>query len=196
MKQRSRDCEAEMNLKEAVAVVTGGGSGLGEATAREFAQGVPRIAILDLPNSPGAKVAASLGEKGLFVAADGVSGDAVAQAIAKAVERFGTIHIAVNCAGIGRAQRTVTREGPHSLDLFAKVVQVNLIGTFNSIRLAAHQMAKNSPNHEGERGVILNTASIAAFDGQIGQAAYSASKGGVGGIRLPVARDLASLGVR
>jgi 3-hydroxyacyl-CoA dehydrogenase / 3-hydroxy-2-methylbutyryl-CoA dehydrogenase len=185
-----------MNLKDAVAVVTGGGSGLGEATAREFARGGARIAILDLPNSPGAKVAESLGEKGLFVAADVVSGDAVDQAIAKAVERFGTIHIAVNCAGIGRAQRTVTREGPHSLDLFTKVVQVNLIGTFNTIRLAAHQMAKNSPNSEGEHGVIINTASIAAFDGQIGQAAYSASKGGVVGLTLPVARDLASLGIR
>ena len=185
-----------MNLKDAVAVVTGGGSGLGEATAREFAQGGARVAILDLPNSPGAKVAESLGEKGLFVAADVVSGDAVEQAIATAVERFGTIHIAVNCAGIGRAQRTVTREGPHSLDLFTKVVQINLIGTFNSIRLAAHQMAKNAPNREGERGVIINTASIAAFDGQIGQAAYSASKGGVVGLTLPVARDLASLGIR
>jgi 3-hydroxyacyl-CoA dehydrogenase / 3-hydroxy-2-methylbutyryl-CoA dehydrogenase len=185
-----------MNLKDAVAVVTGGGSGLGEATAREFARGGARIAILDLPNSPGAKVAESLGERGLFVAADVVSGDAVDQAIAKAVERFGTIHIAVNCAGIGRAQRTVTREGPHSLDLFTKVVQVNLIGTFNTIRLAAHQMAKNSPNSEGEHGVIINTASIAAFDGQIGQAAYSASKGGVVGLTLPVARDLASLGIR
>jgi 3-hydroxyacyl-CoA dehydrogenase/3-hydroxy-2-methylbutyryl-CoA dehydrogenase len=185
-----------MNLKDAVAVVTGGGSGLGEATAREFAQGGARIAILDLPNSPGAKVAESLGEKGLFVTADVASGEAVEQAIAKAVERFGTIHIAVNCAGIGRAQRTVTREGPHSLDLFTKVVQINLIGTFNTIRLAAHQMAKNSPNSEGERGVIINTASIAAFDGQIGQAAYSASKGGVVGLTLPVARDLASLGIR
>jgi 3-hydroxyacyl-CoA dehydrogenase / 3-hydroxy-2-methylbutyryl-CoA dehydrogenase len=190
------DCAAEMNLKDAVAVVTGGGSGLGEATAHEFAQGGARIAILDLPNSPGAKVAESLGEKGLFVAADVASGEAVEQAIAKAVERFGTIHIAVNCAGIGRAQRTVTREGPHSLDLFTKVVQINLIGTFNTIRLAAHQMAKNSPNSEGERGVIINTASIAAFDGQIGQAAYSASKGGVVGLTLPVARDLASLGIR
>ena len=185
-----------MNLKDAVAVVTGGGSGLGEATAREFAQGGARIAILDLPNSPGAKVAESLGENGLFVAADVVSGDAVEQAIATAVERFGTIHIAVNCAGIGRAQRTVTREGPHSLDLFTKVVQINLIGTFNTIRLAAHQMAKNSPNREGERGVIINTASIAAFDGQIGQAAYSASKGGIVSMTLPIARELARLGIR
>src|SRR5260370_40802897 len=106
------------------------------------------------------------------------------------------MHIAVKWAGSGGAQRTVTREGPHSLDLFSRVFQVNLIGSFNSIRPAAHQMAKNSPNREGERGVIINTASIAAFDGQIGQAAYSASKGGVVGLTLPVARDLASLGIR
>ncbi|HJU29141.1 MAG TPA: 3-hydroxyacyl-CoA dehydrogenase [Candidatus Binataceae bacterium] len=185
-----------MNLKDAVAIITGGGSGLGEATAREFASAGAKLVILDLPNSPGPKVAESFGEKGLFAPADVVSPEQVEQAVAKAAERFGTVHIAVNCAGIGRAQRTVTKEGPHSLDLFAKVVQVNLIGTFNVIRLAAQQMAKNSPNSEGERGVILNTASIAAFDGQIGQAAYSASKGGVVGLTLPVARDLASFGVR
>lgn len=185
-----------MNLNGAVAVITGGGSGLGEATAREFAAAGAKIVILDLPGSPGAKVAESFGEKGLFAAADVVSGIEVESAIARATQRFGTIHIAVNCAGIGRAQRTVTKEGPHSLDLFNKIVQVNLVGTFNVIRLAATQMAKNSPNAGGERGVIINTASIAAYDGQIGQAAYSASKGGVVGLTLPVARDLASLGIR
>jgi len=185
-----------MNLKNAVAVITGGGSGLGEATAHEFANSGARIVILDLPNSPGAKVAESFGEKGMFGAADVIAGDDVTNVLAAAVERFGTIHIAVNCAGIGRAQRTITRDGPHSLDLFSKVVQVNLIGTFNVIRLAANQMTKNSPNNEGERGVIINTASIAAFDGQIGQAAYSASKGGVVGMTLPIARDLASVGIR
>jgi NAD(P)-dependent dehydrogenase (short-subunit alcohol dehydrogenase family) len=130
------------------------------------------------------------------VPADVVSDEAVEKAIAAAVERFGTIHIAVNCAGIGRAQRTVSKEGPHSLALFRKVVEVNLIGTFNVIRLAARQMAGNATNSDGERGVIINTASIAAFDGQIGQAAYSASKGGVVGLTLPVARDLAGLGIR
>ena len=185
-----------MNLKDAVAVITGGGSGLGEATAREFADGGARIVILDLPNSRGAKVAESFGDKGMFGAADVVAGDAVTSVLAGAVARFGTIHIAVNCAGIGRAQRTISRDGPHSLDLFSKVVQVNLVGTFNVIRLAANQMAKNPPNGEGERGVIINTASIAAFDGQIGQAAYSASKAGVVGMTLPVARDLASAGIR
>lgn len=185
-----------MNLKDAVAVVTGGGSGLGAATAREFASHGAKIAILDLPSSPGAKMAEELGAKAMFVPADVVSGPEVETAIARAAEHFGTIHLAVNCAGIGRAQRTVTKQGPHSLDLFSKVISVNLIGTFNVIRLAAVQMSKNQPNSEGERGVIINTASVAAYEGQIGQAAYSASKGGVVGLTLPVARDLASMGIR
>jgi NAD(P)-dependent dehydrogenase (short-subunit alcohol dehydrogenase family) len=185
-----------MNLKDKVAIITGGGSGLGEATGREFAAAGARVIVLDLANSPGPKVAASFGDKGLFVAADVVSGDAVEAAIAEAVKRFGSLHIAVNCAGVGRAQRTVSKDGPHSLDMFAKVVQINLFGTFNVIRLAAAQIAKNPADAEGERGVIINTASIAAYDGQIGQAAYSASKGGVVGMTLPIARDLASYGIR
>src|SRR6202035_6164225 len=121
------------------------------------------------------------------------SANQAADAVAKTVAKFGAIHIAVNCAGIGRAMRTITKEGPHSLDLFAKVIQINLIGTFNAIRLAAAQMSKNQPNADGERGVIVNTASVAAYDGQIGQAAYSASKGGVVGMTLPIARDLSSV---
>lgn len=181
-----------MNLKNAVALVTGGGSGLGEATVREFASAGAKVAILDLPSSPGAKVAESLGANALFVEADVASSDQVTDAIAK----FASIHIAVNCAGIGRAMRTVTKDGPHSLDLFSKVIAVNLIGTFNVTRLAAAQMAKNQPGADGERGVIINTASVAAFDGQIGQVAYSASKGGVVSMTLPIARDLASLGIR
>jgi 3-hydroxyacyl-CoA dehydrogenase / 3-hydroxy-2-methylbutyryl-CoA dehydrogenase len=185
-----------MNLKDAVAIVTGGGSGLGEATAREFALAGARVAILDLPASPGAKVAQELGERGLFVAADVVSADGVAEAVNNIVRQFGKVSIAVNCAGIGRAMRTVGKEGPHSLELFTKVIQVNLIGTFNVIRLAAAEMVKNQPGTDGERGVIVNTASVAAFDGQIGQAAYSASKGGVVGMTLPIARDLASMGIR
>lgn len=185
-----------MNLRDAVAVITGGGSGLGEATGREFAGAGAKIVILDLPNSPGAKVAESFGGQGLFSAADVVAAGEINGAIAKATEHFGTVHIAVNCAGIGRAQRTVSKDGAHSLDLFNKVVQVNLVGTFNVIWLAARQMTKNSPNAGGERGVIINTASIAAFDGQIGQAAYAASKGGVVGLTLPVARDLAAFGIR
>lgn len=185
-----------MNLKDKVAVITGGGSGLGGATAREFATGGAKIVILDLPNSPGPELVKSFGGEGLFVAADVASEAETDKAIADAVTRFGAVHIAVNCAGIGRAHRTIGKEGPHPLDLFSKVVQVNLVGTFNVIRLAALQMAKNEPNSDGERGVIINTASIAAYDGQIGQAAYSASKGGVVGMTLPIARDLASIGIR
>lgn len=185
-----------MNLKDAVAVITGGGSGLGEATAREFAASGAKIVLLDLPNSPAPKLAESFGAQGLFTPADVASAMETETAIVRAVQKFGTVHVAVNCAGIGRAQRTISKDGPHSLDLFSKVLQVNLIGTFNVIRLAAVQMAKNSPNAGGERGVIINTASIAAFDGQIGQAAYSASKGGVVGMTLPIARDLAPVGIR
>ncbi|MGO9606017.1 MAG: 3-hydroxyacyl-CoA dehydrogenase [Candidatus Binataceae bacterium] len=183
-----------MNLNNTIALITGGGSGLGEATARESASAGAKIAVLDLPSSPGQKVADSL--DGIFVVADVVSDKEVADAIAKTVAKFGGVHIAINCAGIGRAMRTITKEGPHSLDLFDKVIAVNLSGTFNVIRLAAAQMAKNQPNADGERGVIVNTASVAAFDGQIGQAAYSASKGGVVGMTLPIARDLASVGIR
>ena len=185
-----------MQIANSVALVTGGASGLGEATVRTFAGAGGRVMILDRPGSAGAALATELGEAVAFSAAD-VSDEAqVTAAVAAAVERFDTVHAVVNCAGVGIASRTVTREGPHPLDLFAKVIQVNLIGTFNVIRLAAAQMARNTPNEEGERGVIVNTASVAAFDGQIGQAAYSASKGGVVGMTLPIARDLASLGIR
>jgi 3-hydroxyacyl-CoA dehydrogenase/3-hydroxy-2-methylbutyryl-CoA dehydrogenase len=185
-----------MNLKNAVAIVTGGGSGLGEATVREFASAGAKVAILDLAVSPGAQVAESLGDNALFVVADVASADQAADAVAKTVAKFGALHIAVNCAGIGRAMRTITKEGPHSLDLFSKVITVNLIGTFNVTRLAAAAMAKNQPGADGERGVIINTASVAAYDGQIGQAAYAASKGGVVSMTLPIARDLASMGIR
>ena len=185
-----------MNLKNVVALVTGGGSGLGEATVREFASAGAKVAILDLAASPGARVAESLGANALFVEADVGSADQVNDAIAKTVAKFGLVNVLVNCAGIGRAMRTVTREGPHPLDLFSKVIAVNLVGTFNVTRLAAAQMAKNQPGADGERGVIVNTASVAAYDGQIGQVAYSASKGGVVAMTLPIARDLASLGIR
>jgi len=185
-----------MKVKDTVALITGGGSGLGEATARELLGAGGKVALLDLPSSPGAKLAGELGANAMFVAADVVSGPEVEKAISDVVAKFGTIHVAVNCAGIGRAQRTLSKEGAASLELFSKVIQVNLVGTFNVIRLAALQMSKNQPNDEGERGVIINTASVAAFDGQIGQAAYSASKGGVVGLTLPIARDLSSLGIR
>jgi NAD(P)-dependent dehydrogenase (short-subunit alcohol dehydrogenase family) len=185
-----------MQIDGTVALVTGGASGLGEATVRMVAGAGGRAVILDRPGSPGADVARALGASVAFAAADVTSEEQVAAAVRTAVERFGTIHVVVNCAGVGTALRTLTREGPFPLEIFRKTVEINLIGTFNVLRLAAAQMAKNTPNADGERGVIVNTASAAAFDGQIGQAAYSASKGGVVGMTLPIARDLASLGIR
>jgi NAD(P)-dependent dehydrogenase (short-subunit alcohol dehydrogenase family) len=185
-----------MQIAECVALVTGGASGLGEATVRAVVAGGGRAVIVDRPNSNGAAVAESLGASAAFAPADVTREADVQAAVAAAVERFGTVHVCVNCAGVGTAMRTVTKEGPMPLEMFRLCVEVNLIGTFNVIRLAAAQMARNRPNEEGERGVVVNTASVAAFDGQIGQAAYSASKGGVVGMTLPIARDLASLGIR
>jgi NAD(P)-dependent dehydrogenase (short-subunit alcohol dehydrogenase family) len=185
-----------MNVAETVALVTGGASGLGEATVRMVVGAGGRAAILDRPGSPGETLARELGERALFVPADVTSADEVDRAVNRIIERFGTLRVAVNCAGVGVAMRTITKQGPMPLDLFAKVIAINLTGTFNVIRLAAAQMARNTPNREGERGVIVNTASAAAFDGQIGQAAYAASKGGVVSLTLPIARDLASVGVR
>jgi NAD(P)-dependent dehydrogenase (short-subunit alcohol dehydrogenase family) len=185
-----------MDIQDSVAIVTGGASGLGGATTRALVAGGARAAILDLPTSPGEKVAAEIGANAIFCPCDVTQEDQVEAAIDKTIETFGAIQIAVNCAGIGWAQRTVTRQGPHPLAPFARVLEVNLVGTFNVIRLAADRMSRNDPNPQGERGVVVNTASAAAFDGQIGQAAYSASKGGIVGMTLPIARDLASLGVR
>jgi NAD(P)-dependent dehydrogenase (short-subunit alcohol dehydrogenase family) len=185
-----------MQIAGSVALVTGGASGLGEATVRALVEAGGRAVILDRPGSRGDEVARSLGAAVRFAAADVTSEAEVAAAVGCAVEAFGALHLAVNCAGVGAAMRTVTREGPMPLELFRKVVEVNLVGTFNVIRLAAAQMARNTPTADGERGVIVNTASAAAFDGQIGQAAYAASKAGVVGMTLPIARDLASLGIR
>jgi 3-hydroxyacyl-CoA dehydrogenase / 3-hydroxy-2-methylbutyryl-CoA dehydrogenase len=185
-----------MNIAEATAVVTGGASGLGRATAERLVAGGGRVVLLDRPASAGAEVARQLGQNALFAAADVTSPDEVGQALALTRERFGSVQVLVNCAGIGIAQRTLGKQGPARLEDFARVIQVNLIGTYNCIRLAAAEMARNAPGAEGERGVIINTASVAAFEGQIGQAAYSASKGGVVGLTLPVARDLAELGIR
>ena len=185
-----------MQIAGNAALVTGGASGLGEATVRLLAGAGGRVMILDRPGSVGEALARELGDGVAFSAADVTDEAQVAAAVGRTVERFGGVHVAVNCAGVGIAMRTITREGPHPLDLFTKVIQVNLIGTFNVIRLAAAQMAKNAPNAEGERGVVVNTASVAAYDGQIGQAAYSASKGGVVGMTLPIARDLAGVGIR
>ena len=154
------------------------------------------MALLDLPRSAGADVAKQLGDHAHFVPADVTNADEVAGALDAAAARFGALHVLVNCAGIGTAEKTFGKRGPADLAAFTRVIQVNLIGTFNCIRLAAAHMAKNAPNEEGERGVVINTASVAAFDGQIGQAAYSASKGGIVGMTLPIARDLAELGIR
>ncbi|MEO6698062.1 MAG: 3-hydroxyacyl-CoA dehydrogenase [Paraperlucidibaca sp.] len=185
-----------MQLANSVAIVTGGASGLGFATAQAFIAKGARVALFDLNAEAGAAAATQLGTNARFCRVN-VSDEASVQAgLADVVGAWGGVHIAVNCAGIGSAMRTVGKNGPHSLDVFTKVITVNLIGTFNVTRLAAAEMAKNEGNADGERGVIINTASVAAFDGQIGQVAYSASKGGVVGMTLPLARDLANVGVR
>ena len=185
-----------MELSTVRALVTGGASGLGRATAARVIAAGGRVALLDLPRSAGAEVADGFGDRALFVPGDVTSGDAVAAAVEQARTALGGINVLVNCAGIGTAMKTVGRSGPAKLEDFTRVIQVNLIGTFNCIRLAATAMAQNPAGADGERGVIVNTASVAAFDGQIGQAAYSASKGGIVGMTLPIARDLAELGIR
>jgi len=186
-----------MQIDKTVALVTGGASGLGEATVRACVGKGARAAILDRPNSAGEKLAAELGAgKTIFVAADVTNSEQVSAAVQKTVQTFGAVHVVVNCAGVGAAMKTTGKQGPMPLEMFEMVIKINLIGTFNVIRLAATEMLKNTPNADGERGLIINTASIAAFDGQIGQAAYSASKGGVVGMTLPIARDLARDGIR
>ena len=170
-----------MEIAQTVALVTGGASGLGLATVKRLAAAGGKVAILDLPGSDGAAVADEFGDDVVFVPADVTDGDAVEEAVATAAE-LGTLNVAVNCAGIGPPARVVGKDGsPADLDGFRKVVEVNLIGTFNVTRLAAAEMVRHDPQSE-ERGVIVNTASAAAFDGQIGQAAYSASKGGIVGM--------------
>jgi NAD(P)-dependent dehydrogenase (short-subunit alcohol dehydrogenase family) len=185
-----------MESRSVKAVVTGGASGLGRATAARLVEAGGRVALLDLAASAGADVAKALGPGVLFVPADVTAADQVAAALETARERLGGLTVLVNCAGIGTAMKTVGKAGPARLEDFTRVITVNLIGTFNCIRLAAAIMARNEPAHDGERGVVINTASVAAFDGQVGQAAYSASKGGIVGMTLPVARDLAELGIR
>jgi len=184
-----------MELASVRAVVTGGASGLGRATAGRLAASGGRVAILDRPASAGAEVAKSLANA-VFTPADVTSADEVARALDTARDRMDGINVLVNCAGIGTAMKTFGKAGPAKLEEFTRVISVNLIGTFNCIRLAAAHMAQNAPGPDGERGVVVNTASVAAFDGQIGQAAYSASKGGIVGMTLPIARDLAEQGIR
>ena len=183
-----------MDLKDVPAIVTGAASGLGEATARALAAAGAKVAIFDMAVAKARPVADEIG--GIAVQCDVSSGESAEKAVAEAREAHGPCGIAVNCAGIGMAMKTLNKENPHALNIFEKVISVNLIGTFNILRLAAADMATREPNDEGERGVIINTASIAAFDGQMGQAAYAASKAGVAGMTLPVARDLSRYGIR
>ncbi|TFG97952.1 MAG: 3-hydroxyacyl-CoA dehydrogenase [Myxococcales bacterium] len=186
-----------MRIDGCCALVTGAGSGLGEATARELVARGARVAILDLERSAGARIASELGAAACFTPGDVTSEEQMQAAVERATEAFGPLRILVSCAGIGSAQRTVEKDGrPFDLALFRRSIEVNLVGTFNAIRLAASRMLANEPNEGGERGVIVNTASVAAFEGQIGQAAYSASKGGIVGMTLPIARDLARHGIR
>lgn len=185
-----------MQLQGATALVTGGASGLGGATVERFHAAGANVVILDRDAEKGAALAAQLGERVRFAKADVTNEAEVQAAVDLAKSAFGGLNISVNCAGVGMAMRTTSKNGPHPLDIFEMVIRINLIGTFNTIRLAAAAMEQNTPNEEGERGVIINTASVAAFDGQIGQAAYSASKGGIVGMTLPIARDLSRSGIR
>ena len=183
-----------MQIKNSVFLVTGGASGLGAATARMAAENGGKVMIADMQADVGEKLAKELG--GRFVKTDVTSEADAKNAVEKTLKELGALQVLVNCAGIALAERTLGKEAPHDLARFARVINVNLIGTFNMIRMAADAMAKAGPNAAGERGVIVNTASVAAFDGQIGQAAYSASKGGVVGMTLPIARDLSRSGIR
>ena len=185
-----------MQIKDSVFIVTGGASGLGAGTARLLAAQGGKVVIADLNQVAGAALATELGAGARFVATD-VADEASARACLEAtLAAFGAVHGLVGCAGIVMGEKTVGKEGAHALASFRRVIDVNLIGTFNMIRLAAEAMGRNAPNAEGERGVIVSTASVSAYDGQIGQAAYSASKAGVAGMTLPIARDLARMGSR
>jgi NAD(P)-dependent dehydrogenase (short-subunit alcohol dehydrogenase family) len=188
--------EQVMQLKDKGVLVTGGASGLGAACVRLLTQAGARVVIVDLNEEAGTALAKELGATARFVRTNVTAEDEVQVAVKAAVEHGNGLSVAINCAGIGVAEKTFGKRGIHSLESFTRVIQINLIGTFNVIRLAAAAMAENVPTEEGERGVIINTASVAAFDGQIGQAAYSASKGGIAGMTLPIARDLASYGIR
>ncbi|XP_053227004.1 3-hydroxyacyl-CoA dehydrogenase type-2 isoform X2 [Podarcis raffonei] len=186
------------SLKGMVGLVTGGASGLGRATAERLVQQGGSAVLVDLPKSEGESVAKSLGERCIFAPADVTSESDVKAALALAREKFGRVDVAVNCAGIAVAVKTynIKKDLPHNLEDFQRVINVNIAGTFNVIRLTAGEMGRNEPDSDGHRGVIINTASVAAFEGQVGQAAYSASKGGIVGMTLPIARDLAPLGIR
>ena len=186
-----------MNLNNKVVVVTGGASGLGLVTCQELAKQGAKVVAFDLNEEAGHAMVAELGSDTAAFAKVNVTDEASVQAgIELVVEKFGTIHVCINCAGVAFGGRTVGRNGPLALEKYTQVININLIGTFNVLRLCAEQMGKNEPDENGERGVIINTASVAAFDGQVGQAAYSASKAGIAGMTLPIARDLSPMAIR
>ena len=185
-----------MKVKDCIAVVTGGASGLGEATVRNLVSAGARVAIFDLQEDRGQELAKELGDAVIFANTDVTSGEGVQAAIEKTAKIFGGINVAINCAGFGGSRKVLSKEGPMPLDFFNMRIQVNLVGTFNVIRLAIEKMVNNTPGEDGEKGVIINTTSIAAFEGQIGQAAYAASKGGIVGMTLPIARECAGYGIR
>lgn len=185
-----------MDIKNLVAVVTGGASGLGEACVRNLVELGSKVSILDFAEERGKKVTSEMGNAAIFCSCDVTDEKTVQMAIDKTIEAFGAIYIAINCAGIGVATKVIGKEGAMSMEHFNRVVRINLMGTMNVIRLAGEKMLKNITNEDGERGVVINTASIAAFDGQIGQAAYSASKAAIVGMTLPIAREFADYGIR
>lgn len=185
-----------MQISDRVFLVTGGASGLGASVARHLAAREGKVVIADVSDAAGAAIVAELGNNARFARTDVTDAAQAQAAVQLAVDAFSRLDALVSCAGVAPSERVVGRQGPHALESFARVVSINLIGTFNVLRLAAEAIARNEPGEGGERGVIVNTASVAAFDGQIGQAAYAASKAGVAGLTLPVARELARFGIR
>ncbi len=185
-----------MQLNNKVFLVTGGGSGLGAATARGLCEAGASVVLVDVNRAAGEALATELGAAARFVETDVANEASAVNAIQVAISSFGAVHGLVNCAGVAPAEKVLGKEGPHRLESFARVININLVGTFNMLRLAADAMMKNAPDEGGERGVIVNTASVAAYEGQLGQAAYAASKGGIVALTLPVARELARSGIR
>lgn len=185
-----------MKTKEIIAVVTGGASGLGEATVRNIVKQGGKAVIFDLQKDKGNELVNELGKQAMFIETDVTSEESVGAALDEAIAAYGKVNALVNCAGVGIAEKTVSRNGAHNLENFSMLIKINLIGTFNAIRLVAERMVENEENDQEERGVIINTASVAAYEGQIGQVAYSASKGGIVGMTLPIARDLSNKNIR